>query len=877
MKNEIATKTIYLHDYNVSDYLIDTVHLEFELGETVTVVTSRLKIRVNPESNSPNKNLVLQGECLELFSIILNEEVLPSSQYKVDDHSLIIFAVPAECTLTVVTHIKPQENTALCGLYQSSGNFCTQCEAEGFRRITYFLDRPDVMASYKTTIIADETQYPILLSNGNLIEKTKLSNNKHRVTWEDPYKKPCYLFALVAGNLDFIENFYITQSGRRVTLQLYVEKGNTDKAQHAMQALKKAMQWDEENYGREYDLDIYMIVAVSDFNMGAMENKGLNIFNTQYVLAKPETATDMDYVHVESVIGHEYFHNWTGNRITCRDWFQLSLKEGLTVFREQCFTGDITSPTVARIHDVNALRNSQFVEDAGPLAHPVRPDSYVEINNFYTSTIYNKGAEVIRMQKTLLGDELFRKGMDLYFKRHDGQAVTIEDFVKCMEDVSGINLEQFRLWYSQAGTPVLDVTDFYDAASKAYTLKIKQSCPATPNQPDKKPFHIPVKLGLMDEQGHEHLATMLQLKKSYEEYRFENITTKPILSMLREFSAPVKVNYHYSDDDLLTLFMHDKDTFNRWEASQQFAVNFIVRRSNENKALEIPKKYFSVLQHQIKNLQHDKILLSEMLTLPSEKYISEQMSIIKVDAIHEVSQHVLRQIAAHLKQDFIEQYQQHRDFQQPYHYDLTNMSRRQWVGQCLTYLSLLEEKDIFNQFIITHFETALQHNMTDTIAALHCIVNSSFSYKEQALQAFYTKWQHDALVVDKWLTLQAISKQADTLDNVKRLIKHEAFDIKNPNKVYALIASFVYRNPVRFHAMDGAGYQFLTDFVLQLDKINPQIAARMVKPLSEWKRFDETRQTHMRKQLEYLANQKSISKDVNELVIKSLQEERSFA
>lgn len=867
--NGVLAQTTYLRDYKIADYLIDTIDLEFNLDEAHTLVKSTLKIRRNPQTPTTNP-LVLNGTALELVAIMLDGVLLTEKNYVINPNTLTIDYVPDACTLIITTRIKPQENTALSGLYKSSGNFCTQCEAEGFRRITYFLDRPDVMARYTTTIIADQERYPVLLSNGNLIEQSTLPDGKHKVVWEDPFKKPCYLFALVAGDFDHIEDYFVTHKQRRVTIKIFVEKGEKDKAYHAMEAVKKAMRWDEEHYGREYDLDIYMIVAVSDFNMGAMENKGLNIFNTQYILAKPETATDLDYVHVEAVIGHEYFHNWTGNRITCRDWFQLSLKEGLTVFREQCFTGDITSPTVARINGVNDLRNSQFIEDAGPLAHPVRPDSYVEINNFYTATVYSKGAEVIRMQRTLLGDALFRKGMDLYFTRHDGQAVRIEDFVKCMEDASHMDLSQFRLWYSQAGTPVLEVTDDYDPQKQCYTLKIKQICPATPGQPDKKPFHIPVKMGLMDAHGRELLSDMLQVKKSEETYHFNQLSAKPIPSLLREFSAPVKLTYDYSDHELLMLFQHDQDAFNRWEAGQKYAVNLILRLMKD-KSGPIPQDYFAALRHQIQTMQNDKLLLAEMLMLPSEKYISEQMQVVDVDAIHEVREYVAMQIAQQLKADFIQQYEQNSELFKSYHYDVPSMAKRQWVARCLAYLSLIDDAQLFKNIIVRHFEDALHHNMTDTMAALHCIVNANREYREHALQSFYDLWKHDALVIDKWLNLQATSKLTDTLDKVKQLIHHPAFDIKNPNKVYSLIGGFGYRNPVRFHVANGEGYQFLRAIVLQLDALNPQIAARMVTPLSQWRRFDKNRQQLMRSQLEAIAQNKHISKDVGELVNKSLQ------
>lgn len=869
-KNE--TKTTHLKDYKVPDYLIEAIDLEFNLDEEFTTVKALLDVHLNPLSRNPSKNLVLQGETLQLLSVSLNGETVVD--YEKDEESLTIYNVPEKFSLTIETRIKPQENTALTGLYKSSGNFCTQCEAQGFRRITYFLDRPDVMSRYTTTIIADEKRYPILLSNGNLIATEKLANGKHQVKWQDPFKKPCYLFALVAGDLECVEDSFITQSDRSVILRLFVEKGNVDKCAHAMNAVKKAMRWDEEHFGREYDLDIYMIVAVSDFNAGAMENKGLNIFNTQYVLAKAETATDLDYIHIEAVIAHEYFHNWTGNRITCRDWFQLSLKEGLTVFRDQSFTQDMTSKTVARINDVNGLRNSQFTEDAGPLAHPVQPDSYEEINNFYTSTVYEKGAEVIRMQQTILGNELFRKGMDLYFARHDGQAVTIEEFVKSMEDAAKIDLSQFRLWYKQAGTPVLTVRDHYDAKTKTYSLSVSQDCPPTPGQPEKKPFHIPIKVGLIDVNGNEILQEMLQLKQAQQEFQFPNIAVRPVPSLLREFSAPVKLNYPYSDVDLELLFKHDKDLFNRWEAGQKYSVNLILRLIQDfhaKKTLIIPQAYIASFEHSIATLQQDKLLLAEMLTLPSEKYIGEQMEVIDVEAIHVVREYVLTEIAKQLKSLLIEQYQQNNDLSNPYQFDIQDIGKRHLTNRCLSYLAMLHDEEINEKLILRQFDRAMMHNMTDTIAALRCIVNSNMIARDKVLQEFYIKWQNDALVMDKWFMLQATSKLPDTIQTVKKLAKHPAFDIKNPNKVYSLVGGFCHRNPIRFHAADGGGYQLLTDFVLQLDVLNPQIAARMVTAFSDFRRYDKNRQQMIHHELESITKCKTISKNVSELVNKSLQ------
>lgn len=868
----MSSPVIYLKDYQPPDYLIDQVDLQFHLEEAFALVKSQLLVRVNPDHPHANRDLVLVGDELELISVAMNGLALEKTNYAVDASQLTIFNVPEQFSLDIETRIYPKKNTALSGLYQSSGNFCTQCEAHGFRRITYFLDRPDVMALYRTTIFADQKRYPILLSNGNCVDKGSAANGKHWVTWVDPFKKPCYLFALVAGDLEFIDDFFITQSGRRAVLRIFVEKGNLDKCAHAMQAVKKSMRWDEEHYGREYDLDIFMIVAVSDFNMGAMENKGLNIFNTQYILAKSDTATDMDYIHVESVIAHEYFHNWTGNRITCRDWFQLSLKEGLTIFRDQSFTADTTSKTVARIHDVNDLRNSQFIEDAGPLAHSVRPDSYIEINNFYTSTVYNKGAEVIRMQKTLLGDELFRKGMDIYFSSYDGKAVTTEEFVHSMELASGLDLTQFRLWYTQAGTPQVIVTDYYDAAKQVYSLTFKQSCKPTPGQPVKLPFHIPIKMGLLDRQGHELHAALLQLTDVEHTFHFEQINEKPILSLLREFSAPIKIDYQYSDADLLFLFKHDTDGFNRWEAGQRYAVSLIMKLIADyyqKKAFGLPNDYIDALRWICKNGQTDKLLLSEMLTLPAEKYLAEQMDIIDVDAIHQVREWVLLQIAISLKDEFIELYQQNHSIA-PYQFDMVSLGERQLKNVSLAYLTLLADS-AYIDLALKQFEHALMQNMTDCLAAFRALSNLNTPAAQQANAAFFKHWQHDALVLDKWFSIQATAKLPDTLASVKQLLNHPAFDIKNPNKVYALIGAFGHRNLVNFHAISGEGYQFLADCVLKLDALNPQIAARMVKPLVDWRRFDQQRQRLMREQLVRILANKPLSNDVFELVSKSLQ------
>ncbi|MEY4210296.1 MAG: hypothetical protein RLZ92_675 [Pseudomonadota bacterium] len=667
---EASPQTIYLKDYTCPDYLIDTVELEFDLDEQDTLVRSKLSLRRNPQTSVENAPLVLMGEGLQLVSIALNGQSLTASDYQLDAESLTIQQVPqdGEFVLNIENRINPKANTALEGLYLSSSMLCTQCEAQGFRKITWFLDRPDVMSRFKTTLTADKSQYPILLSNGNKIAQGDLDNNRHWVSWEDPFAKPCYLFALVAGQLECVADQFTTMSGRQIALEIFVEQHNVDKCDHAMQSLKNAMLWDEQTYGLEYDLDLYMIVAVDHFNMGAMENKGLNVFNTKFVLARPDTATDSDYEHIEGVIGHEYFHNWTGNRVTCRDWFQLSLKEGFTVFRDQEFSGDRTSRAVKRIEAVNALRTRQFAEDAGPLAHPIRPEAYIEINNFYTLTVYEKGAEVVRMLHTLLGADGFRKGCDLYFARHDGQAVTCEDFVCAMEDANGVELKQFRLWYSQAGTPVLNVSQKYDAASQTLQLTIQQSCPATPNQAQKLPMHIPVKLGLLAADGsaaeivlngQRSQEVTLDVTEAEQSFIFENLPQQPVVSLLRGFSAPVSLKIQRSFDELAFLLRHDSDTFSRWEAGQQLASQVIFKLIDDlqnQRALTLEtvvvEAYRSIVNSETSDLSYQALLL----TLPEESYLSGQMAVIDVDAIYQARQFVRKTLAAQLQAEFKQLY-----------------------------------------------------------------------------------------------------------------------------------------------------------------------------------------------------------------------------
>jgi aminopeptidase N len=876
-------QTVYLKDYTAPEYLIDSVELNFTLDDENTQVISRLTMRRNPASRSAGKSLTLAGENLKLLRVNLNDgDDLTMADYQQTADELIINQVPQDKSfvLTIENQINPQANTALEGLYLSNGMLCTQCEAEGFRKITYYLDRPDVMARFTTTIIADKSRYPVLLSNGNKVGYGELSENRHWVTWEDPFAKPCYLFALVAGQLHCVEGRFTTQSGRNISLQVFVEPHDLDKCNHALQSLKNAMRWDEEVYGREYDLDLYMIVAVSHFNMGAMENKGLNVFNTKYVLARPDTATDADYEHIEGVIGHEYFHNWTGNRITCRDWFQLSLKEGFTVFRDQEFTGDRTSKAVKRIEDVNMLRTRQFAEDAGPLAHPIRPDSYIEINNFYTLTVYEKGAEVVRMIHTLLGAEGFRKGSDLYFERHDGQAVTCDDFVKAMEDANGADLTQFRRWYSQAGTPVLTVRQHYKPDDQTLTLSIAQNCPPTPGQPIKEPLHIPVRIGLISPDGSVAPCRLagsdqardevtLSVTEAEQSFTFEGLAQRPVVSLLRGFSAPVKLDVDHSLEELAFLLSHDSDTFNRWEAGQQLAGTIImglIEDARKGRDLHLDPMITGAFRQVLEQSWDDLSYFSLLLDLPSETYLAEQMPVVDVEAIHKAREFVKRTLARQLQPQFQALYQaNHRD--ESGQFDAGAIGRRRIKNTCLGYLSKLENADIQN-WAEQQFKTA--GNMTDQIAALTAIVNNPHPATEQCLTDFYRQWRDEALVIDKWFTLQATSPMPGTFATVQALLAHDAFDLKNPNRVRSLIGAFSQANPLHFHAADGQGYQFLADQIIALNTINPQVASRMLGALTQWRRYDESRQALMKAQLERIMGTEAISRDVYEVASKSL-------
>ncbi|KTD76300.1 aminopeptidase N [Legionella waltersii] len=855
--------TIYLKNYQPPSFVIDSVNLNFDLYDDHALVTSTMKMKRQHDGE-----LRLFGEDLELVSLKMNGLPLEPSQYNVTNEELIIPKCLDDMILTIVTRIKPQENTQLSGLYRSNHLFCTQCEAEGFRRITYYLDRPDVLSIFTTKISANKEQYPVLLSNGNLVDLGEEENGRHWVVWEDPFKKPSYLFALVAGNLALVRDEFETCSGRTVDLRIYVEPGNEDKCSHAMESLKKAMKWDEDVYGREYDLDIYMIVAVSDFNMGAMENKGLNIFNSKYILARPDTATDQDFADVEGVVGHEYFHNWTGNRVTCRDWFQLSLKEGLTVFRDQEFSRDMNSRDVNRITDVKALRSSQFPEDAGSMAHPVRPESYQEINNFYTATIYNKGAEVIRMQHTLLGKEGFRRGMDLYFKRHDGQAVTIDDFVSAMEDANGVHFSQFKHWYSQAGTPLVEVKQEYSEGR--LELVMRQSCRPTPECQEKKPFHIPIQIALFNSHG--ELIPMeqelLELKESEQKFVFSGLTEKPVVSLLREFSAPVNLQDDLTLEERLFLLQYESDGYAKWDAAQRLVLNSI------HECLKLPESQWSVPDSLMSAFQHvllddtlDMDLRAELLIPPGFEEVIASLTLVDVSKVEAARDFFRKRLGLGLYTQAVAMYQRlwkeedHGMYAQAY-------GRRKLRNVCLGLIMKAKEEE---NLALCKEQFTASRTMTDQMASYILLVNASNqASRKEAVESFYKQWSTDDLVLDKWFAIQASSEAPDTLDQVKSLMKHPAFSIKNPNKVRAVVGAFCLANPRNFHAVDGSGYAFLSDFLMELDQINPQIAARLATPFTRWQSYDEPRQQLIRQQLERL-NKLKLSRDLHEVVEKSLQ------
>ncbi|GAB3475181.1 aminopeptidase N [Marinomonas epiphytica] len=868
---------IYLKDYQVPAYLIDKTELTFDLDEAVTVVTSRLHMRRNPEAGTSTQPLVLSGgPDMKLVAVAMDDYQLPQEEYQLVDNELIITATADAFILTCETLIEPQNNTRLEGLYRSSSMFCTQCEAEGFRHITYYLDRPDVMSVFTTKIIADSNRYPILLSNGNEIERGETEEGKSYVVWHDPFPKPAYLFALVAGDLSVLNDTFTTMSGREVKLQIFTEAHNIDKVDYAMGALKRSMKWDEEKYGREYDLDIFMIVAVDDFNMGAMENKGLNIFNSSCLLASPKVTTDDAYLRVEAVVAHEYFHNWSGNRVTCRDWFQLSLKEGFTVFRDQTFSADMHSDTVKRVEDVSFLRTAQFAEDAGPMAHPVRPASFIEISNFYTLTIYEKGSEIVRMIHTLLGDELFRKGSDLYFERHDGQAVTCDDFVAAMQDASGIDLSQFARWYAQAGTPQVRVEDDYDEKSKRYQLTLSQTTPATPNQPTKLPLHIPVKVGLLAENGSELSADyqgkqttqhVLELTEADQVFTFENVSSKPVPSLLRGFSAPVKLHYDYSPEQLLLMLSSDSDGFNRWNAAQQLAVNelnLLIEQVKQGEQLNSDSQLIEGFRKLLNDESLDPAMVALILALPSQAYLSEIALEIDPHAIKHARNHLMLTIGTALQEPFAKVYQANQR-SGAYQATAENIALRSLKNTALSYWALTKS-ELATQALVKQYHDA--DNMTDQFAALSIAVKAQLSVADDLLESFYQQWQNEPLVVNKWLMLKASQEKDQQLETVQALMEHPAFDIKNPNKLRSVLGGFA-QSVNGFHQLDGSGYGFLADQIILLDKRNPQIASRLCTPLTRWRKMRPDLSEKMKQQLERVM-EGPLSTDVFEVVSKSL-------
>ena len=870
-------QTIYLHDYKVSPFLVDTTDLVFDLGDEQTLVTCSLAVRRNSESDDQTGAFELNSKGdVALLWVEVDGQRLESDGYSLTDNLLRLYNLPSQALVRTQVVIKPQSNTSMMGLYRSRTMYCTQCEAEGFQRITYFPDRPDIMSVFTVKIIADKTAYPVLLSNGNAIERGDMDAGRHFVTWHDPFKKPSHLFALVAGTLEVVEDSFTTMSGREIPLQIFVEEKDLDKCDHAMLSLKNAMRWDEQVYGREYDLDIFMIVAVDDFNMGAMENKGLNIFNTSAVLANPKTTTDAAFQRVEGIVAHEYFHNWSGNRVNLRDWFQLSLKEGFTVYRDAQFSADMNSATVKRIEDVNYLRTYQFTEDGGPMAHSVQPDSYMEINNFYTLTVYEKGAEIIGMYHTLLGQELYRKATDLYFDRHDGQAVTIEEFVKAMEDASGRDLSQFRRWYKQAGTPELAVRSEYDATAKTYRLEFTQSCPETPGQKNKLPFVIPVKLGLLGKKGELPVNAagdremVLELTDTKQHIVFENIDEEPIPSLLRGFSAPVKLDYNYSPEQLAFLMANDTDGFNRWDACQTLSFMVLQRLTDDaiaKRPMIMDAKLIEAFASLLDDQNLDPAMVQLMLQLPSEAQLHERATEIQAQAIYQARHFARRAIAEALQDKLVETYNRH-NVQQSYAPVAEQIGRRALKNAALSYLMLVD--NIGPELAWQQFQSA--DNMTDQSAALSALVNCPVAaeYAAEALQQFEQQYRHEALVMNLWLQIQATNSQTNGLQRVQSLMQHPAFNMTNPNKIRSLIGAFCSANLVNFHNIDGSGYEFLQQQICALNSVNPQVAARLVTPLTRWKKFPQPNQQLMREALEKIAQLPDLVKDIEEIISKSL-------
>ncbi|HVK60757.1 MAG TPA: aminopeptidase N [Bdellovibrionales bacterium] len=876
---------IFLKDYRQPDFWIPEVHLHFDLSEEKTRVTSKLFLQRNLEqSTSKQAPLVLNGEQLSLVSVKIDGRVLAENLYEISPTSLRINGVPDKFELETVVDIEPQKNLSFSGLYKTSGMFCTQCEAEGFRNITYFLDRPDVMSSFKVTIQGDKSKYPLLLSNGNPVSRRDLGNGRHEAVWHDPHKKPCYLFALVASDLGVLEDSFTTRSGRKVQLQIFSRHGTQDRCRHAMESLKWSMKWDEDVYGLEYDLDLFMIVAADDFNMGAMENKGLNIFNASYVLADPQTATDADFDAITAVVGHEYFHNWTGNRVTCRDWFQLSLKEGLTVFRDQRFSADVGAAEVLRIDDVIRLRTHQFAEDAGPMAHPIRPQSYISIDNFYTMTVYEKGSEVIRMIETILGRDGFRKGMDLYFKRHDGQAVTTEDFVAAMADANEVDLTQFKNWYDQAGTPTIKVSTEYNAAKETFAVNIQQHCGPSPGQPEKKPYHIPITVGLLGANGKElslqladgdrrssgtdRTSMVLHLRKPHDTFIFEGVKEKPVLSLLRGFSAPVKADFERSDVELGFLIANDTDGFSRWEAAQTLVVRMVrdlVEDFSAKRTLRNPVSVVSAFAAVLKDKAIDPAFKAHLLALPAESYLWQFYDVVDVDAIHTAREHIHQAIAKENAAVIAEQYAAlAKAGTEGQGHEMAG--KRALRTRLLDYMIASGQPDAAEAAVK---QRSTAKNMTDELGALSVLTRANSPLRAQEIAAYREKWKNEALVVNKWLSVQAASPLTK-LEDIRRLSEDSLFDKTNPNKIYALYVAFARLNLVNFHDVSGEGYRFIADQVIDIDSRNPQVASRLVTAFQCLKQLEMKRQKLMHTELKRILAKPGLSSNVFELVSKTL-------
>lgn len=841
----------YLSDYTTPLFNISTVNLTFELEDSKTLVTNVMSIERTEESNEA---LILQGEQLELQSVFINGKEVVSDDYVQTSTQLELIIPSGPVELKIITLINPLKNTSLEGLFKSGDAFCTQCEAEGFRRITYYLDRPDVMSTFTTKVIANKSLYPFLLSNGNKVDSGDLSDDYHFATWEDPFPKPCYLFALVAGNFDQLKDNFITSSGREVALEIFVDKGNLFKTQHAMESLKHSMKWDEDTFGLEYDLDIYMIVAVDFFNMGAMENKGLNVFNSKFVLADKTSATDTDYFNIEAVIGHEYFHNWTGNRVTCRDWFQLSLKEGLTVFRDQQFSADMHSASVTRIQNVRVLRSLQFAEDAGPMAHAIRPDKVMEMNNFYTLTVYEKGSEVIRMLHTLLGRDNFRKGMDLYFKRFDGMAVTCDDFVNAMSDDSKISLEQFKLWYTQVGTPLLNVSESFDEKSKQYSLTVKQ-CNSREDKPTQV-LHVPINVELINkvqpEKTHHALLELTQLEQTFV---FDDLDEKPVLAFLGNFSAPVKVALIQSDNDLEHVMVNANDEFCRWDAGQKLMKIYINKFYNDPAAI-LPTNIISSFNTLLTS-NNDNALIAEQLTLPTFDELADSIDQVDPVKLYQAIDHLKAQLASKLNKTFKSVYKSLN--QGSYSAEGEAVSRRSLKNVCLSYLALSNDVESLIEAQLNDSD-----NMTDTLAGLSCSAENNMSLFDKHMNIFETQWSNTSLVMDKWFMLAASLNSDDIFERLDQLILHPLFSLNNPNRARSLIGAFSAKNHKHFHCISGRGYQFLSKQIELLNEINPQVASRMITPLIQFKGFDTARQKLMKAELEKLSILPNLSKDLKE-------------